>query len=51
MIEKNLPSLEIHKLTQEQYSKLQKSGNFNEEALYLVDAETELDTEITGAKA
>lgn len=47
MIEKNLPSLKIHKLTQEQYNKLQQNGELESEAFYLVDDEVELDTEIT----
>ena len=47
MIEKNLPSLEIHKLTQAQYDKLQQKGSIEDEVLYLVHDETELETEIT----
>ena len=47
MIEKNLPSIKIHKLTQEQYNKLQQNGELESEAFYLVDDEVELDTEIT----
>ena len=47
MVEKNLPSLKIHKLNQEQYDRLAAQGDLDAEALYLVDDDLAITTVIT----